>query len=238
MKGFETRQTTIGKKLITWQNLQQNTGPGQRLTTNPLQLSHLKEMTKSLHVKSGRRYQKQRKKHSKMKKHRIELNENLLSNLKSLNSSIKGSKKRKKEHEFYKSALKMGNHKIEAQSLAALLTATTAFEINDTLLEGSVAQPLQMIGSLDEYFCNAPAKEYSHFVVEVKPILLDLNSFLAICELQEKIIAANNYKEYCQRSLIGTNDCCRSWSVANYAAFVANKTSCYDLEVKSISIRI
>lgn len=89
---------------------------------------------------------------------------------------------------------------------------------------------------VEGYFCDSPSKDYSHFVVErIGPndtdSLFDLNSLLAMCQLQNQIIAIPSYGGFCQREEL-TDSCCRPWSLPNYAALLANKTSCFDLNVR------
>uniref|UniRef100_A0A1B0BUL1 SSD domain-containing protein n=1 Tax=Glossina palpalis gambiensis TaxID=67801 RepID=A0A1B0BUL1_9MUSC len=89
------------------------------------------------------------------------------------------------------------------------------------------------IVSIQGYFCDSPDKAYSHFVVKrigpnATDSLFDLNSLLAMCQLQDQITQVHNYDEYCQRELI-RNSCCRPWSLPNYVALLANKSSCFDI---------
>lgn len=103
------------------------------------------------------------------------------------------------------------------------------------LLNGNISEKIRL--PIEGYFCDSPAKEYSHFVVErIGPnstdTLFDLNGLLAMCELQDQITRVQDYGEYCQRELI-SNNCCRPWSLSNYAALLANKSSCFDLTVSN-----
>ncbi|KAL9900563.1 RND transporter family member dispatched isoform 1-T1 [Glossina fuscipes fuscipes] len=89
------------------------------------------------------------------------------------------------------------------------------------------------IVSIQGYFCDSPDKAYAHFVVKrigpnATDSLFDLNSLLAMCQLQDQITQVHNYDEYCQRELI-RNSCCRPWSLPNYVALLANKSSCFDI---------
>lgn len=101
------------------------------------------------------------------------------------------------------------------------------------LLNGNISENIR--SPVEGYFCDSPAKEYSHFVVErygsnSTETLFDLSGLLAICQLQEQITSIENYGEFCQRELI-SNNCCRPWSLSSYAALLANKSSCLDLTV-------
>ncbi|XP_011211443.2 protein dispatched [Bactrocera dorsalis] len=91
---------------------------------------------------------------------------------------------------------------------------------------------------VEGYFCDSPSKDYSHFVVErIGPndtdSLFDLNGLLAMCQLQNQIIAIPSYGEFCQREEL-TDTCCRPWSLPNYAALLVNKSSCFDLNTTDV----
>lgn len=101
------------------------------------------------------------------------------------------------------------------------------------LINGNISEKVRI--PIEGYFCDSPAKEFAHFVVErIGPnstdSLFDLNSLLAMCQLQDQITRVQDYEEYCQRELI-SNNCCRPWSLSSYAALLANKSSCFDLTV-------
>lgn len=107
------------------------------------------------------------------------------------------------------------------------------------LINGNISEKIRL--PIEGYFCDSPAKEYSHFVVErIGPnstdSLFDINGLLAMCELQDEITRVQGYEEYCQRELI-SNNCCRPWSLPNYAALLANKSSCFDLTVSNAFLK-
>ncbi|KAH8242843.1 hypothetical protein KR032_002575 [Drosophila birchii] len=91
-----------------------------------------------------------------------------------------------------------------------------------------------------EGFCDSsPRKKYSHFVVHrIGPnstdSLFDLNGFLAMCQLQDQITEVPSYLAFCEPEML-TTECCRPWSLPNYAAMLANKTSCFDLTVEDVT---
>ncbi|XP_030553961.1 protein dispatched isoform X2 [Drosophila novamexicana] len=98
-----------------------------------------------------------------------------------------------------------------------------------------VRQPIE--GS----FCDSsPHKEYSHFVVQrIGPnstdSLFDLNGMLAMCQLQEQIGTVPSYQAFCEPEML-TFNCCRPWSLPNYATLLANKSSCFDLTTDDVSL--
>lgn len=65
--------------------------------------------------------------------------------------------------------------------------------------------------------------------------LFELNAFLAMCDLEQKIVQTSLYEDLCQKELTSDN-CCRPWSVVNYVTFLSNKSSCFDLDEEDIAM--
>lgn len=65
--------------------------------------------------------------------------------------------------------------------------------------------------------------------------LFELNAFLAMCDLEQRIVSTEHYEDLCQKELTSDN-CCRPWSVVNYVTFLSNKTSCFDLDEEDIAM--
>ncbi|XP_017103744.2 protein dispatched [Drosophila bipectinata] len=99
------------------------------------------------------------------------------------------------------------------------------------------AHPHQPSGG---FFCDSsPRKEYSHFVVKrigpnATDSLFDLNGLLAMCQLQDQITNVPSYRAFCEPEM-QTTECCRPWSLPNYAAVLANKSSCFDLTSEDVT---
>ncbi|XP_037730791.1 protein dispatched [Drosophila subpulchrella] len=93
---------------------------------------------------------------------------------------------------------------------------------------------------IEGFFCDSsPRKEYSHFVVRrigpnATDSLFDLNGLLAMCQLQDQITEVPSYRAFCEPEML-TTECCRPWSLPNYAAMLANKSSCFDLTVEDVT---
>lgn len=93
---------------------------------------------------------------------------------------------------------------------------------------------------IEGFFCDSsPRKEYSHFVVQrigpnATDSLFDLNGLLAMCQLQDQITEVSSYRAFCEPEML-TGECCRPWSLPNYAAMLANKSSCFDLTVEDVT---
>lgn len=64
--------------------------------------------------------------------------------------------------------------------------------------------------------------------------LYELNSLLAMCDLEEKITNVDGYEDLCQKEL-NSEKCCKPWSLPNYIALLANKTSCFQIEVSKFT---
>lgn len=93
---------------------------------------------------------------------------------------------------------------------------------------------------IEGFFCDSsPRKEYSHFVVQrigpnATDSLFDLNGLLAMCQLQDQITEVPSYRAFCEPEML-TTECCRPWSLPNYAAMLANKSSCFDLTTEDVN---
>lgn len=110
----------------------------------------------------------------------------------------------------------------------------------------------------DVYFCDAPSKnarvkiscdfiynliriflldrEYTHMVLvrsNGNRSLLEMDAVRAVCELETKLTSIGSFKGFCQVRTY-SKECCRPWSLANYAAFLANKTSCSEIQARII----
>jgi hypothetical protein len=64
----------------------------------------------------------------------------------------------------------------------------------------------------------------------VNESMLDTNTLLSMCELEQKLVDTEGYGDLCQKE-ISTTNCCRPWSLPNYVALLSNKTSCFDINV-------
>lgn len=79
-------------------------------------------------------------------------------------------------------------------------------------------------------------REYTHLVLvrsNGNTSLLEMDGMRALCDLESKLTAVNSYKEFCQMKIY-SKECCRPWTIPNYIAFLANKTSCADIQVPLI----
>ncbi|XP_055305297.1 protein dispatched [Sitodiplosis mosellana] len=84
----------------------------------------------------------------------------------------------------------------------------------------------------DVYFCDAPNREYTHMVLvrsNGNASLLEMDALRAVCDLESKLTTVGSYKGFCQMKTY-SKECCRPWSIPNYIAFLANKTSCSDIQ--------
>lgn len=76
-------------------------------------------------------------------------------------------------------------------------------------------------------------REYTHLVLvrsNGNTSLLEMDVMRAMCDLESKLTTVKSYKEFCQMKIY-SKECCRPWSIPNYIAFLANKTSCADIQV-------
>ncbi|XP_023308791.2 protein dispatched [Lucilia cuprina] len=281
--GFETRGTEIGKRLIAWHNLLQETGPSNLLVADPNDLTlmnraHNTERSEfdingypTITRKNKKRKNRRPKNRHKQRKENLKKKSNaeLTKKLITFKERLKGKTSKKdpndgeknstqslstvwhgdsgifKDYEITNDTLvsspasiAMGDHEIaygrnmtfvdEDDQRDRIHAKKSTWSI---LINGNISEKVRF--PIEGYFCDSPAKEYAHFVVErIGPnstdSLFDLNGLLAMCQLQDQITRVQDYGEYCQRELI-SNNCCRPWSLSNYAALLANKSSCFDL---------
>lgn len=76
-------------------------------------------------------------------------------------------------------------------------------------------------------------REYTHFVLkrsDGNTSLLELDAIRAMCDLETKLTTIGGYKGICQVKFY-SKQCCRPWSIPNYIALLANRTSCSDIQV-------
>lgn len=94
---------------------------------------------------------------------------------------------------------------------------------------------------IEGFFCDSsPHKAYSRFIVKrigpnATDSLFDLNGMLAMCQLQEQIGSVASYHAFCEPEML-TSNCCRPWSLPNYATLLVNKSSCFDLSEKDVQL--
>ncbi|KFB38757.1 AGAP004140-PA-like protein [Anopheles sinensis] len=101
-------------------------------------------------------------------------------------------------------------------------------------------EPIEIHIPSDGFFCESPNKEYAHLVVQRKnenynDTLFELNAFLALCELEQKVVTVDHYGDICQRELT-SDSCCRPWSIVNYVTFLSNKSSCFELNEEDVAM--
>lgn len=80
--------------------------------------------------------------------------------------------------------------------------------------------------------------EYAHFVIQrhtenLTESLFELNTLLAMCELESRLEHIDEYQDLCERG--ASNDkCCRPWSLPNYIALLSNRSNCFDIENEDV----
>lgn len=108
----------------------------------------------------------------------------------------------------------------------------------------------------NEAFCGRVYEGYVQVVVSASSKnslngLFNLNSILAICQIDRKLRLEDSLPEHsafeadCERAQIGDNstsvgidktNCCNSWSLPNYIAHLTNKTTCSRLEQRDLKV--
>ncbi|KAL6444551.1 hypothetical protein ACFW04_001990 [Cataglyphis niger] len=81
----------------------------------------------------------------------------------------------------------------------------------------------------DNYFCNLPTSSYARVVIAVdsqEKNLWSMEGILAQCHIDGVLRANAHFSSLCQTQEHDSSKCCRSWSPANYVAFLSNRSSC------------
>lgn len=84
----------------------------------------------------------------------------------------------------------------------------------------------------ENFFCNLPSSAYARVVIgrDSKDInLWSMEGVLAQCHIDAEIRLNSHFPSLCQMQGEHNNvaeKCCRSWSPANYVAFLSNRSSC------------
>lgn len=90
----------------------------------------------------------------------------------------------------------------------------------------------------DNFFCNLPTSSYARVVIGVESKdenLWSMEGILAQCHIDDVLRANSHFPSLCQTQTdvektenggMAPQKCCRSWSPANYVAFLSNRSSC------------
>lgn len=88
----------------------------------------------------------------------------------------------------------------------------------------------------DNFFCNLPTSSYARVIIGVNTEkdsgndLWSIEGVLAQCHIDDVLRANTHFPTLCQTQVehndMEHNKCCRSWSPANYVAFLSNRSSC------------
>lgn len=89
-----------------------------------------------------------------------------------------------------------------------------------------------------QIFAPSADPDYAHFVVKrvhhnLTVSLFEINGLLAMCDLEFQITQTSGYNEMCENE-VGYTRCCRPWSLPNYVALLANRSSCFDLKPEDV----
>ncbi|XP_058062470.1 protein dispatched [Anopheles bellator] len=258
--GFEARGTSIGKRWTAWRNLLEETGASGGLVANPKELTL--GTNNQIHWNRGTLVPKRRK-HKSKKKDSTEGKKKSSQSSKSMRllkdmyhnqtvTTIGGSGGELISFEEYDNeTVTSRGSRMEVWEYGKNQTFYTD-EIGNKTMEKKRAkwdtlrklkpppEPVEMHIPSDGFFCESPNKEYAHLVAQrinynLNDTLFELNAFLALCELEQRIVTVEHYEDICQRELT-TNSCCRPWSVVNYVTFLSNKTSCFELNEEDVAM--
>lgn len=251
--GFAARGTHIGKRLTAWHNLIEETRPSGLFVANPSDLithnvgSHRGGgKYKKFQNKKKNRNKKHKKKHEDMQNMKLDKKIKIIKDWSVSNRTIDLNYHEEFDmdenvtigrHEHWDYGRNLSSISEEVHN-KRVLQKTKQWK---SLLNLSPPPPLVVDFHMpfDGFFCESPNKEYSHLVVKrvnhnLSESLLELNAILAMCDLEQQLINSDQYERMCQKEM-ASNNCCRPWSLPNYISFLANKTSCYEIQEDDIS---
>ncbi|XP_034948798.1 protein dispatched [Chelonus insularis] len=205
--GFEARGTPLAKRFTAWYNLMRATGARGELVDDPIEYyNYLLQLMKQNSTDSfnstrsipGILRKKPKNKKKKNKKHNKNSNDTV-SDVTDTNSEDKWNEllKLKNKNQFEH----IDNHE------------------NHNHLD-------------EDFFCHVPTSAYARVVIgsnSKEKSLWSLEGVLAQCHIDAMFRANPKFSSICE---VPTGDgprskkCCRSWSPANYVAFLSNRTSC------------
>ncbi|KAL0111794.1 hypothetical protein PUN28_013169 [Cardiocondyla obscurior] len=94
----------------------------------------------------------------------------------------------------------------------------------------------------DNFFCNLPTSAYARVVITVdteEKNLWSMEGVLAQCHIDGVLRGNVHFSSLCQmqvnRNGVENHECCRSWSPANYVAFLSNRSSCLGVTENDLS---
>ncbi|XP_015124138.1 protein dispatched [Diachasma alloeum] len=211
--GFEARGTPLAQRLTAWYNLMKATGARGELTDNPIE--YYNYLLQALKQNSTESFNRTR--------------------------TIPGILRKKPKKKSKKKGKKKGSNS----------TATTDFDDNDDKDQWDELIRLKQNKTLtehekhrhldDAFFCNLPSVAYSRVIVGSdmgEANLWSRKGVLAQCHIDATLRANPEFLSLCEtRSTNGPNskECCRSWSPANYVAFLSNRTTCLQVTEKDLA---
>ncbi|XP_058813759.1 protein dispatched [Topomyia yanbarensis] len=245
-QGFEARGTSIGMRMTAWRNLLEETRASGRLISNPKELLAQSTTDFGYGFRNPKR-KKDRKKEKANAKKRNRLNKSIriLKEL-SINKSSNGELISFEEYDNETFSSRHDNWEYgKNMSFYTEESGNKTMEKKrakwDSLRNlNPPPDQIDMHIPADGFFCESPNKEFAHFVIQrvkhnLNDTMFELNAFLAMCDLEQRIVNTEHYVGLCQKELTSDN-CCRPWSVVNYVTFLSNKTSCFDLDEEDIAM--
>ncbi|XP_035891595.1 protein dispatched [Anopheles stephensi] len=262
--GFEARGTSIGKRWTAWRNLLEETSSAGRLVANPKELTLGTNNLLPKRFPGADAIRKRRKNKSKKKTSNAVIdgeatqkklpkysnkNIRMLKELYHNQSVTNGEIVSFEEYDNETMAHRSGRQEVweygRNQSYYTEEIGNKTMEKKrakwDTLRKlKPPPEPIETHIPSDGFFCESPNKEYAHLVVQrinhnLNDSMFELNAFLALCELEQKIVKVEHYGDICQRELT-SDDCCRPWSIVNYVTFLSNKSSCFELNEEDVAM--
>ncbi|XP_034170851.1 protein dispatched [Osmia lignaria lignaria] len=209
--GFEARGTMLAQRLITWQNLLEASKPRGQLIDNPLEYYYYVQQLNQQNLQNPVNIQ-----------NHTWINQGIVR--KKPKNKRKGGKKYLKEITDNKQKTDEGTVKDKWEELMELKNKNRLDIVKEYKNEDYVDS--------ENFFCNLPSSAYARVVIgrdSKDTNLWSMEGVLAQCHIDAEIRLNSHFPSLCQMQGEHNNvaeKCCRSWSPANYVAFLSNRSSC------------
>lgn len=207
IKGFEARGTTLAQRLIAWQNLMETSKPRGQLIDNPLEYYY---------------YMRQLHRNPVNVQNYSWVSQGILR--KKPKNKKKGGKKFQKQATNNTKEIDEVEVKDKWEELLKLKNKNTLEVVKDYKSQDHVDS--------ENFFCNLPSSAYARVVIarnSKDTNLWSMEGVLAQCHIDAELRSNSHFPSLCQTQLEHNDTgqkCCRSWSPANYVAFLSNRSSC------------
>ncbi|XP_054006493.1 protein dispatched isoform X1 [Hylaeus anthracinus] len=218
--GFQARGTMLAQRLIAWQNLMETSKPRGQLTDNPLEYYNYVRQLNQQNLQNPVNIQN----HSW-------INQGIIR--KKPKNKKKGGKKYQKQVTDKRSETDQIDAKNKWEELLELKNKNKLNVVKDYKSQDHIDN--------ENFFCNSPSSAYARVVIgrnSEDTNLWSMEGVLAQCYIDAELRSNAHFPSLCQMQTEHNGQeqkCCRSWSPANYVAFLSNRSSCLGVTENDLS---